>query len=66
VSIDRFKCPSTGKRGYKSRHDAKVIARRMGEHYTVYRCPAATCRAYHVTHYPERIQKAIAMVKAIR
>jgi hypothetical protein len=50
----------SGKRPFRSHHDAKVAARQLGGHSSDYRC--RYCGHYHITHYPRRVSKAIGLL----
>lgn len=48
------------KRSYPSRHEAIKDARTIGG--TAYKCRLPGCRAYHITRYPPRVNKAIKLL----
>lgn len=52
-------CPATGKRTWRSRRDAKKVAKRVnpGEHMSAFRC--AGCDGWHLGHLPRGVAKGI-------
>lgn len=49
-------CPTTGKKMWSSRREAKLAARRVnrGEHMSAYRCEG--CDWFHIGHIPEAVR----------
>lgn len=59
-------CPATQKRNYPDRATARRGLRLNGEIHggSIYRCNKPGCGAYHITHYPPNVQRAIGYLLA--